>query len=265
MQRSRTMLPPLVDMHCHLLPGLDDGPGTDADAVAMCRKAHDEGTRLIAATAHQNERYPSVTPERIRHAWSHLAATLRKAGVALTTFPCAEVMVQPDMDVSWEKGDLLSVADRRKYLLIELPHGLFVDLNHMVRNLRRAGVRPILAHPERQEELLHDVGRIEGLIESGCLVQVSSGSVVRPDDPIDERALKSWFKRGIVHLLGSDGHSPTKRPPEMAEAYHRIRRWAGSAEADRIACINGMAVLQGLPLQIPEPRPKSRHWISRLW
>src|SRR5437660_266867 len=143
------MPPPLVDMHCHLLAGLDDGPAIDADAVAMCRMAYDEGTRMIAATAHQNDRYPSVTPERIRQAWSQLAETLRKAGVALTTFPCAEVMVQPDMDASWEKGDFLSVADRRKYVLIELPHGLFVDLNHTVQSLLFAGVRPILAHPER--------------------------------------------------------------------------------------------------------------------
>ena len=258
------MRPPLVDMHCHLLAGLDDGPATDSDAVAMCRRAYDEGTRMIAATAHQNDRYPSVTPERIRQAWSHLTQTLREAKVALTSFPCAEVMVQPDMDVSWAKGAFLSVADRRKFMLIELPHDLFVDLNHTVRSLRRAGVRPILAHPERQPELLHDAGRIESLIESGCLVQVSSGSVTRPADPKDERALKSWFKRGIVHLLGSDGHSTAKRPPEMAEAYRRIRHWAGPDVADRIACINGMAVLQGLSLQIPEVKPRIRHWIPWL-
>jgi len=105
-------------MHCHLLAGLDDGPAADGDAVAMCRRAYDEGTRMIAATAHQNDRYPAVTPERIRQAWSHLAQTLREAEVALTTFPCAEVMVHPNMDASWEKGDLLSVSDRRKYMLI---------------------------------------------------------------------------------------------------------------------------------------------------
>src|SRR5712692_7349156 len=105
------MLPPLVDMHCHLLAGLDDGPATDTDAVAMCRRAYDEGTRMIAATAQQHDRYPSVTPVRMRQAWSHLARTLREAKVALMTDPCAEVMVHPDMDDSWEKGDLLSVAD----------------------------------------------------------------------------------------------------------------------------------------------------------
>jgi len=140
-----------------------------------------------------------------------------------------------------------------------------VDLNYTVRSLRRAGVRPILAHPERQAELLHDAGRIESLIESGCLVQVSTGSVTRPGDPTDERALKSWFQRGIVHLLGSDGHSTVKRPPAMAEAYRRIRQWVGPDGADRVACINGMAVLQGLPLQVPKVKPRSRHWIPRLW
>src|SRR4029077_1340873 len=130
-----------------------------------------------------------------------LARMLREADVALTVFPCAEVMVHPEEESSWRHGGLLSVADRGKYLLLEMPHELFVDLRTLIRDFRELGIHPILAHPERQPELLHEPGWIEQLIQAGCLVQVSSGSVTDPPNREDARALKDWFKRGIVHLM----------------------------------------------------------------
>lgn len=256
---------PLVDLHCHLLAGLDDGPRTDEDALAMCRMAYDEGTRLVAATAHQNEHYPDVTPARIRAAACRLAEMLREATIELAVFPCAEVMVKPDVESAWRSGDLLSIADRQQYLLVEMPHGLFVDLRMIVGQLRDLGVRPILAHPERCPELLHEPGTIEELIHGGCLVQVSTHSITEPASSRDERALKHWFQRGVVHVLGSDGHSPRRRPPRMAAAYEKIIRWAGIAVADRVGSTNGMAILEGLPLRVPSPLRQRTRWFSRLW
>jgi protein-tyrosine phosphatase len=254
---------PLVDLHCHLLAGLDDGPPTEADALAMCRLAYAEGTRLAAATAHQNPHYSAVTPDRIRQAAARLAGALRDAGVPLTVFPCAEVMAHPTMEASWRRGEILSVADQARYLLVEMPDGVFVDLRGIVRRLRQAGVRPILAHPERQPELLHEAGQVEQLIAAGCLVQVSSGSVTAPPDRRSERALKGWFRRGLVHLLGSDGHSPSRRPPTMGAAYQQVVRWAGARVADRVCSANGLAVLQGLPLHVPSPEPRRLRWLPR--
>jgi protein-tyrosine phosphatase len=251
---------PLVDLHCHLLAGLDDGPRTDEDALDMCRMACAEGTSMAAATAHQSERWSAVTPDRIRQATQRLAKTLRDAGLPLCVFPCGEVMVQPGIEASWADGNLLSVADRRQYLLVEMPDGLFVDLRDTVRGLLRAGVRPILAHAERNEELLHESGQIEPLIQCGCLVQITSDAVTRPGSRRDAQALKSWFKRGVVHVLGSDGHSPRSRPPRMAEAYRQITRWVNSHVADRVCSTNGMAILQGLPLRVPPPEPRSKRW-----
>ncbi len=256
---------PLVDMHCHLLGGLDDGPRTEDEAVAMCRMAYESGTRLVAATAHQNEDWPDVTPARIREAFRNLVRRLQDEGIGLCTFPCAEVMVHPDTEESWRRGELVSVGDRGQYLLIEQPHGLFLDLAELARNFRDMGVRPILAHPERQQELLHDGGRIEELIQAGCLVQVSSGSVTAPRSREDERALRDWFKRGVVHLIGSDGHNTTRRLPLLAEAFARITSWAGSRVADRVCSTNGLAVLQGLPLRVPAPEPRRRSWVLNWW
>ena len=100
------------------------------------------------------------------------------------------------------------------------------------------------------EELLHERGRMERLIRAGCLVQVSGRSETHPGCREDERALRDWFRRGLVHLLGSDGHSPHRRRPRMAAAYQQILRWAGVAVADRVCSTNGLAVSQGLRLQV---------------
>lgn len=255
---------PLVDIHCHLLAGLDDGPRDQQEALDLCRMVYAEGVRTCLALAHQNARYPSVTPDRIRQSTQQLASLLRKEDLGLTVLPGAEVMVHPDLEDWWEQKQLLSVADRGEYVLLEMPHGLFVDLSDMVHNLRRLNVRPILAHPEREPILLHEPGRIERLIEAGCLVQVSSSSVTDPRDRRDERALKSWFRRGVAHLLGSDGHSPTRRPVRMQAAYQRICRWAGNRTADRVCATNGLAVLHGLPLKVTPPEPLRFRWLSAL-
>jgi protein-tyrosine phosphatase len=256
---------PLVDTHCHLLAGLDDGPRTEAEALEMCRLAYADGIRTVIALAHQNERWAAVTPQRIREACARLAEALRTAGTPLTVYPGAEVMVHPDVESAWRGGELLSAADRGTHLLLEMPHGLFVDLTETVVSLCQAGVRPILAHPERHPELLHEPEQIETLIRAGCLVQVSSASVTEPPTRRDERALKDWFRRGIVHLLGSDGHSPRRRSPRLAEAYRRIVSWAGSRVADRVCSTNGVAVCHGLPLHLPEPRARARWWSLRFW
>jgi protein-tyrosine phosphatase len=256
---------PLVDMHCHLLAGLDDGPRTEEEALAMCRIAYAEGTRMACALAHQNERWSAVTPDVIRQAAGRLAEQLRQAGVPLTVFPCAEVMARPDLDAAWREGQLLSVGDRGQYLLVEMPHNLFVDLRGLVRQLGEAGVRLILAHPERHEELLDDPRPLEELVRAGCLVQVSTRSITDPPDRGRGRQLKDWFRRGLVHVLGSDGHSPRRRSPLMKDAYRQVVRWLGAAAADRVCSTNGISVLQGLPLRVPEVEPRSRSWFARFW
>jgi len=253
----------LVDIHCHLLAGLDDGPRTDDDALAMCRMAYEEGTRLISATAHQSETWPEVTPERIRRATRRLQLQLAEAQIELSVFPCGEVMVHPELEESCAVGRLLTIADAGRYLLVEMPHHLYVNLGGMVESLCATGVRPILAHPERCPDLLHGSGEIEGLIEAGCLVQVSTHSITEPGSRRDERALRSWFERDIPHVLGSDGHSPRRRPPRIRAAYERVTRWAGSDVADRVARANGAAILRGLPLCVPEPKAARRRWFWR--
>jgi len=253
---------PLVDIHVHLLAGLDDGPRTLEDAVAMCRIAAEEGVQAMAATAHQNERWREVTPHRIVAATEALRAALHREGVPVAVFPSAEVMAGLDTPQAWCQRTLLSVADRGRYLLLEMPRGVFVDLVPTVRNLRESGVRTILAHPEKESDFLHGDGMIEELIEAGCLVQVSASSITDPKCREDSVALRDWFKRGMVHLLASDGHSPMRRPPRMAAAHREMCRWIGPLAADRIAGTNGMAILNGERVHTARPLARQRSWFA---
>lgn len=256
---------PLVDLHVHLLAGLDDGPRSEEDALQMCHDAYKEGVQLAAATAHQNETYPDVTPDIIRDRAARLADALRRDKLPLQIFPTAEVMASPDLEKDWQRGHYLSVGDRKQFLLLEMPHGLYVELRDFIGRFQRSGVQFILAHPERQPELLHEPGLIEQLVQAGCLVQICSGSVTDPRNREDLRALKDWLRRGIVHFLGSDGHSLHRRPIRMMAAYHQIARWTSYADADRICSANGIAVLQGLPLYVADPLPRRSRWPLRFW
>ncbi|MFL5328015.1 MAG: tyrosine-protein phosphatase [Gemmataceae bacterium] len=258
-------MPPLVDIHVHLLAGLDDGPKTPEDALSMCRMMAGEGIGHTVACAHQNDDYPNNTPDVIRSATAKLAEGVKSLDLPVTVYPCAEVMVSPELLDRLKSGELMTVADNRKYILLEMPHGLCVELQWMVEELVQRGVRPILGHAERSEELLHDPGKIEALISAGCLVQVSSKSITHPATREDAAAIKSWFRRRIVHVLGSDGHSLRRRPPVMADAFRQVQKWVGDAEATRVGSENGLAILAGKRITVPAPEPANRKWFSWLF
>jgi len=254
---------PFADIHCHLLAGLDDGPRTDADALRMCQVAWSEGTRIMAATAHISGQWPEATADRIRQATARLIEQLEEHNIMMRIVPSAEVTVTPDIVERYDRGELLSIGDRGNYLLLELPTGIFVDLRAIIQGLMQRDVRPILAHPERSSELLHDSSTMTELLRLGCLVQVTSDSIVSPPTTQDKRALKRWFQDGFVHFVASDGHSPRSRPPMMAEAYQVVSRWAGADVADRLCGINGLTVIEGRQLRPPAPKRRKFGWLSR--
>ena len=257
-------MPPLVDLHCHLLAGLDDGPETLDDALDMCRMAFEQGTRAIAATAHLHERWPQSTPASIREGTKRLAAALKQIGLPLSVYPSAEVAVRPGLDAAWQRGELLGVAGRTSYILVEIPMDKYVDIQDTVTRFSCCGVCPILAHPERYPELLHKPGEIDALIALGALVQVTACSVSSPPSTHFAAAIRDWVERGVVHLVGSDGHSPDRRPPEMASAYQQIAAWLGREAAGRLCSLNGLAVLEGRPLRLPPPRAHAKSWFRVL-
>jgi protein-tyrosine phosphatase len=257
---------PISDMHCHLLAGMDDGPKEMAEAIEMCSMLAKQGVGAVHALAHQNEHYPEVTPDRIRVAIKLLQDEVRAKRIPVAIFPGSEVMVHPTVIDSVDKLEYLTIADTGKFMLIELPHGVFIDLRDIVANLIQRNIRPILAHPEQSQDLLFSEQMAEDLVRMGCLFQLSTGNVMMPMDRRAGNAIKNWVQRGMVHVIGSDGHSPTRRPPLLAQAAQIISTWISPLAANRICGLNGMAILQGLPLHIEPPSgPRTLFWFIKEW
>jgi protein-tyrosine phosphatase len=256
---------PLADTHVHLLAARDDGPQSLDEAVAMCRMLVAEGARHATALAHQNRHYPENTAEELRPVAAELAAELAARQIPLTVYPTGEVMLSPRTVEDWQAGRLLSVGDRKQWLLVEMPHGMFVDVLPIAESLRPLGIRPIIAHAERYLELLNDPALTAKWIEAGCLIQVTAAALAEAMDGETERALRQWVTGGFVHLLGSDGHGLDRRRPELAAGYAQLENWAGRAAAERIGSLWGVAVLQGLPVRVPPPKLPARSWFTRLF
>jgi protein-tyrosine phosphatase len=174
-------------------------------------------------------------------------------------------MLTPTLLTDWQAGTLQSYGGHRKHLLVEMPHDQFLDVRRVAAGLRADGVTLVVAHAERYEELLFDAGAVERVVAAGCLIQVSTGELAEPGSPRVEKALKDWAKRGLIHILGSDGHGLDRRRPLMKAGAARLARWVGVHAADRIGSLWGTAVLEGRPVRPPKPLPKPRTWFAQLF
>ena len=258
-------LPPLADTHVHLLAGMDDGPKAPDVAVAMCRMLVAEGVRHATALCHQNEAYPHNLPPRMGEEAADLVAALAERKIPLSVYPTGEVMLSPGIVDDWQAGRYQSVGGHGKWLLVEMPHGMFVDLLPVAAALKAEGVRVVVAHAERYPELLHDPGLTATWIAAGCLIQVTANALAEPWGAAEEKSLRRWAAGGYIHLLGSDGHGIDRRPPRMADGYRRLASWAGRAAAERIGSHWGVAVLQGLPVNVPPPAKPTTSWFTKLF
>lgn len=249
---------PFVDIHIHLLAGLDDGPKTMEDSLEMCRIACAEGTGSVAALAHQGEGWPDNSPERIRAAAAALQTALKEAGIPLATHPSAEVMLHLDLEEGLDGNRFLTLADRGKYLLVEFPPNVALDFRPMAEQLLDRGLTPVIAHIERYPDLFMRADAVEDLVRGGCVVQVNAASIVSPYDRPFERTLKDMLRRNLVHVVASDGHNTGRRPPLMRAAFDKVAKWAGPGTADRLFSIGGNAILNGLPLRVPPVLPPAK-------
>lgn len=242
----------MIDIHTHVLPGIDDGADDLATALAMCRLAAADGCRAIVATPHQ----------RTQH-WdnSDLAALdgLRRQVAAeldgqLELHLGGEVRV--DADLLADLADLVDGARRgpaplagSRYLLLELDrHHLRVDPEDLVHELVVAGWRPIFAHPEFIPALAADLDLVARLAAAGALFQVTAMSLTGGFGRTARQVCNELLDRGLVHFVASDSHGVDHRPPGLSAARRAVASRWGEEVADRLTRDNPRAVLEDRPL-----------------
>lgn len=229
----------MVDLHCHLLPWVDDGPTDWDEAVEMARIAAADGVETAVATPHCQDGSPG--PGEIRALVAELNRRLGAAGVALTVLPGAELNPQ----LPPETLRTLSL-NATPYVLVEFPpFHLPANARDLVWRAVAQGLRPIIAHPERNSSVHRDPRRLLELLEAGALAQVTAASLEGAMGPEAEACARYLVRRGAVHFLASDGHSATVRRPTLSAGLAVAAGLLGAAPARRLVWDNPAAVVAG--------------------
>ncbi|MEA2496428.1 MAG: protein-tyrosine phosphatase [Thermoleophilaceae bacterium] len=204
----------MIDLHCHLLPGIDDG-ATDLEvSLAMARSAIAGGVDAIVATPHVSWTYandPATFPSRV----AEVQAAITAAGLPLQVLTGAEVAYGTLPELS-EESLRACVLGGGKYLLLEPPYnGPVPFIDQAIARLRSRGYRVLLAHPERIGAFQRDLGLLETLVEGGCLCSVTASSVAGAFGRSVTAFTRELFARGLVHNLASDAHDAGSRSPAL--------------------------------------------------
>lgn len=247
----------MIDLHCHILPGIDDGAPDWETTLAMARVAATDGIHTVAATPH------AIPGGRWNNTASHILSLvdecnqrLRDAEIPLQVLPGVEAFYDASIPERIGRGELLSLGGGGRYLLFELPMSdVPAGTDQLVFELLLRGITPVLAHPERNAVLGAHPDRIIRLIEQGCLMQVNMGSLLGQHGERVQAVAEGLIACRMAHLLASDAHSPNRRPPQLQVASHRVAELADHAMAVDLVEQNPARVLKGEPIQPPVPLP----------
>jgi protein-tyrosine phosphatase len=257
----------MIDLHAHILPGLDDGAADWDEAVRMCRLAVADGITAVAATAHMCRGMFDVTRRQILEGVSALRTRLADEGIPLAVESGAEVHIETDLCDRLREGSLVTVADRGRHLLIELPRQVLpLGLPEFLFSVRRAGVTPIIAHPELNLEIQDDPGKAAELARGGNLMHVTSPSVTGNAGKRAEQCAHELLTRRLAHLVASDAHSPRSRRPELSRARAVVEELLSGDEAEEVFVRRPQRILAGETVDLPETvdsrAKKRKKWFS---
>ncbi|MBM4003069.1 MAG: hypothetical protein FJ295_07230 [Planctomycetes bacterium] len=247
-----------ADIHCHLLPGVDDGARSWDEALEMARIAHADGIRAVIATPHQLGAYAHNTGDMLRMKTAKLQLQLQSEGIELQVLPGADVRIEPELVPRLLQGEVLTLADQRRHVLLELPHDLYFPLEKLVDRLLGHGIVAILSHPERNQGLLRQRHRLSGLVERGCLMQVTAGSFSGSFGNVCQQMADWMLGQRLVHFIATDAHGPHVRRPLMQRAFDYVSERHGVDLARLLCGENPRAVCDGRQVACPSPVVKSR-------
>jgi protein-tyrosine phosphatase len=240
----------MVDVHCHILPGLDDGARDIQESLAMAQAAIEEGVTHIVATPHSSSEY-SFNYARVRDLREQVQRLVGDRLVLATG--C-------DFHINLENLEALKVdaprfcINQRSYMLAEFSEfSIAPTMNHTLHDLQLMGLRPIITHPERNAILQAQPGRLAAWVQIGCFVQVTASSLTGAFGPKSQEDALRWIAEGLVHFVASDAHNMRWRPFRLLPAYEVVRKQFGEERAQSLFVDNPLAAFEGRELPyVPE-------------
>lgn len=245
----------MIDIHCHILSGIDDGPSSIAESLAMVDLALADGITTIVATPHTFNGIYITPPEAVTSGVDDLNRTLTDKNIRVRVCPGAEVHTCDFFSRKIIDGLADTINHSGKYVLIEFP---FQTINpgtgEELFQLKLKGITPIIAHPERNILFQRDTELLYDMVGTGCLVQITAMSITGELGKAAMDCAHTLLQRHLVHVIASDAHSPGGRPPILSNGVKAAADILGSmVEAEKMVTDIPGAILCGDPIEIPDP------------
>ncbi len=246
----------MIDSHCHVLPGIDDGAHTFETALEMARAAVGCGTHTIVCTPHHLNGVYVNRADGVRQTVVDLQRRLTDAGIALRLYPGSELHLVPELPSQVLDGSALTYNDRGKAALVELPKASIpVGVDTILEQLLYRGVTPVIAHPERNLTLARRPERLAEWVSWGCKAQITAQSCSGDFGERLQRLSRRWVEFGWIHLIASDAHRPTGRSPDtLAAGRAMAAEWLDEEAAILLSLDNPQRLIDGDDLVSLTPR-----------
>jgi protein-tyrosine phosphatase len=235
-----------VDIHCHCLPDLDDGPASMEEAAALCSALAEDGISLVVATPHQLTRYETRTrAHAIRRVVGDLNRKLAEEGIEVTVLPGGEVRLDERIGTLLAHDEILTLADRGRHVLLELPPDVFVDIEPLLLQMRSQGVDLVIAHPERNTPLIGHPQILQRWLNYGASLQVTAASLAGYFGSAAERVAWDMILGGWATIVATDAHDTGPNGPCMKIAAKLLVDALGPGVARRLCWENPLRIIGG--------------------
>jgi len=244
----------MIDIHSHILPGVDDGPGDEEGTLALLRRMAADGITEVAATPHMLDGRYDVSRDRMLEGVERVRRLVEEEVPSLTVHPGAEVLVHPDLPDRLARGEVATLSEGGRYILVEMSFQVVpVELGRLLFEIQLKGVVPVLAHPERTRQVQRRPEILDPLVEAGVLMQINASSLTGDLGEAERGAALALVERGVAHIVASDAHDPVSRPSRMKEAQHLLMDLVGQEETDRMVAERPRRILAGEEVVVPMP------------
>ncbi|PRO65830.1 tyrosine-protein phosphatase [Alkalicoccus urumqiensis] len=218
----------MIDIHTHILPGVDDGAQSMEEAVAMAEKAHEAGiTTIVATPHHQNGSYINHR-HSILPAVDELNETLKKKGIPITVLPGQETRIYGEM--AEDSDELVPISGTGHYLFVEFPHDQVPRYaTQLLYDLQMRGKKPIIVHPERNAAIQDEPDKLYQFVKNGALAQVTTDSLIGKFGSTVERFAHQLIEADLIHFAASDAHDAEVRGFSFARAWKKVEKQHGSS------------------------------------
>ena len=255
----------MIDLHAHILPGLDDGPKDIEESLAMCAKAAADGIHAIVATPHTGNGVYNNHRDHINASLSILRERVEKAGLPLALFAGADVHANVAILDMLADGRAMTVNDNGSYVMIELPdQAVPPNFEEWLFGLRLKGITPILTHPERNMVIGRDPDLLARLVTMGVLVQVTAMSITGHFGKAIEKTAREMLVKRLVHVIATDAHSLEARPPVLSLARDAAALILGQEEARQLVQENPRSILEGRLIDTPQPKKNTQGFMKKI-